>query len=465
MVKVISALLLLFGLSFKAFSQLNDLEAKGSGYHSFFLEGGINSQIEENCPIWSADGKSLWLVRNDALKTQGFDIYLTHWVNDSLFTTPKKLGKPLNNAGDNAVMAVTDSQGLFLLNSYLGSREMLPGLSFVNKDSLGWTRPIPLQISDFNPDSKAAIGYFKWGKKLLISYRDSLSKHHHIYWSHSLHERDSVWSAPQKIEGWPNFKGSSFSPSLSVDGKRLYFSTGDLPNFGGVDIYFCERLDEQGLQWSEPKNLGSKVNTSGFDAYWAQSPFRKCAVFVSDGGRLSSQTDLFGVDTSICKWALTLAQVDELVKVKANFASSKPSSEEKTIEGENLSEVEEAFPTDLSAYQERFRWSVYFGFDSDSIIKKFERKIKDAIQEWERDTLQLILIEGHTDSIGSRAYALNLSERRAKSVLKKLNAAGIGPTKTAIEAHGMRYPKRGGNSEKDRAQNRRADLILLRKMY
>ncbi|MEM6725588.1 MAG: carboxypeptidase regulatory-like domain-containing protein, partial [Bacteroidota bacterium] len=53
---------------------------------------------------------------------------------------------------------------------------------------------------------------------------------------------------------------STSYPFLSADGKKLYFAS-DIPGgFGGFDLYESTRI---GNNWSEPRNLGSRVNTSG----------------------------------------------------------------------------------------------------------------------------------------------------------------------------------------------------------
>ena len=53
-------------------------------------------------------------------------------------------------------------------------------------------------------------------------------------------------------------------PSISADGRFLYFAS-DMPGGqGGSDIWFSESVNGD---WSTPVNLGSKVNSSGTDNY------------------------------------------------------------------------------------------------------------------------------------------------------------------------------------------------------
>lgn len=53
-------------------------------------------------------------------------------------------------------------------------------------------------------------------------------------------------------------------PSLSADGKKLFFAS-DMPGgYGGMDLYVCNRDSNA---WSKPKNLGNKINTSGNELF------------------------------------------------------------------------------------------------------------------------------------------------------------------------------------------------------
>lgn len=53
-------------------------------------------------------------------------------------------------------------------------------------------------------------------------------------------------------------------PTISADGRTMYFASDRPGGEGGVDIWMCRNL---GNQWSEPENLGPKVNTSGDEMY------------------------------------------------------------------------------------------------------------------------------------------------------------------------------------------------------
>ncbi len=75
-----------------------------------------------------------------------------------------------------------------------------------------------------------------------------------------------IFSAEKNGDDWNNitllpFNSEEFScghPSITPDGKRLYFVSNRPGGFGGTDIYYSDRTE---TGWAEPVNLGEKINT------------------------------------------------------------------------------------------------------------------------------------------------------------------------------------------------------------
>jgi len=72
-----------------------------------------------------------------------------------------------------------------------------------------------------------------------------------------------------------------------------------------------------------------------------------------------------------------------------------------------------------------------------------------------------VLIEGHTDSVGSDEYNLALSRQRADSVKEKLVADGVDGSRITTVGYGKKYPVAGNETKAGKAQNRRVDVIIL----
>jgi len=77
-----------------------------------------------------------------------------------------------------------------------------------------------------------------------------------------------------------------------------------------------------------------------------------------------------------------------------------------------------------------------------------------------------IIVEGHTDSIGSEAYNQALSEQRASSVVRELSFDGVSQARLTKRGYGERYPVApntsadGSDNPSGRAKNRRVEVII-----
>jgi outer membrane protein OmpA-like peptidoglycan-associated protein len=108
--------------------------------------------------------------------------------------------------------------------------------------------------------------------------------------------------------------------------------------------------------------------------------------------------------------------------------------------------------------------------DSKSIRFDFD---KSDIKAEYRDTLNRIAgilmtlkgyginVYGYTDDVGTQAYNLQLSQRRAGAVRDFLVHAGISPTMMSAKGFGKSDPRVPGDSEQARAANRRVEIGIV----
>jgi outer membrane protein OmpA-like peptidoglycan-associated protein len=71
-----------------------------------------------------------------------------------------------------------------------------------------------------------------------------------------------------------------------------------------------------------------------------------------------------------------------------------------------------------------------------------------------------VMIEGHTDSVGSTSSNLVLSDRRASAVKMALADKGISSDRISTRGYGEAYPVAGNHSAAERQLNRRVEVIL-----
>jgi len=71
-----------------------------------------------------------------------------------------------------------------------------------------------------------------------------------------------------------------------------------------------------------------------------------------------------------------------------------------------------------------------------------------------------VLIEGHTDNVGSNSTHQGLSDRRAYAVRTALNDMGIRSDRIRTCAYADAYPFAGNDTTAGRQLNRRVEIIL-----
>nr|WP_312213083.1 OmpA family protein [Clostridioides sp.] len=114
--------------------------------------------------------------------------------------------------------------------------------------------------------------------------------------------------------------------------------------------------------------------------------------------------------------------------VKQDLAQNINASVEETLNNDNI-----PVKVDKDSGQVTFGESTMFDIDSDELkpeakemLKKFVPKYVETVYKDYGNNISKIVVEGHTDDIGSYLYNLDLSQRRAYSVTKFMVSDEIG---------------------------------------
>ncbi len=104
---------------------------------------------------------------------------------------------------------------------------------------------------------------------------------------------------------------------------------------------------------------------------------------------------------------------------------------------------------------------VKFEFDSDRLTaqaREILNEVADTLQAYPSLDVEL---EGHTDSIGTDAYNLGLSERRANSVKIYLGGRGVATRRMTPVGYGESRPIDSNDTDAGRENNRRVELKVV----
>ncbi len=292
------------------------------------------------------------------------------------------------------------------------------------------------------------------------------------------------WGPPKNLGPVVNSPLMEDCPQLTSDGKTLYFSSQGHNSLGGFDFYYSEK--GKGRSWSLPVNLGYPINTTDDDLFIAP-------VGAGDTLLYSHYQDVSPVKKSIYQIILhtvepptliTLHGTTRLQDSKIHSESAVTVSVVDTLSGDTIKtvlpepetgkyQVEVApgnytlvfqsegyepqehqlmvgksftvqdialstrlVPRQVASGEYLAIDNIYFDFDDYSILESEKMKLeKLAAIMYQYPQLEFELT-GHTDTVGSRAYNIQLSQRRANAVAQYLFRKGINPIRLITKGLG-----------------------------
>lgn len=105
---------------------------------------------------------------------------------------------------------------------------------------------------------------------------------------------------------------------------------------------------------------------------------------------------------------------------------------------------------------------VLYDFDSAEIKSEAFPILDEAVLILKKNPEVKVEIDGHTDNTGSAAYNMNLSERRAKSVMKYFVDRDVEAERLTTKGFGLTKPAASNDTKEGRAKNRRVELTPVK---
>lgn len=110
--------------------------------------------------------------------------------------------------------------------------------------------------------------------------------------------------------------------------------------------------------------------------------------------------------------------------------------------------------------QVTFESGLLFDFDSDLVKPEARANLRNLAASLHKYPGSELLIVGHTDSDGSDAYNLRLSDRRAAAAVAYLASQGVDRERLSARGLGETEPVASNGTEAGRAQNRRVEVAI-----
>lgn len=122
-------------------------------------------------------------------------------------------------------------------------------------------------------------------------------------------------------------------------------------------------------------------------------------------------------------------------------------------------------PLELEEYEQIKLDAILFGYDMDVLTDSTKAQLNEIFRLLSKNKYMHMEISGHTDIMGSDEYNLDLSKRRAQTVIKYLEEKGVTPSRLQIKFFGKAKPVADNTTEEGRAQNRRVEFRVVEKKF
>ncbi|WP_299757317.1 OmpA family protein [uncultured Pontibacter sp.] len=207
---------------------------------------------------------------------------------------PEQLPGTLNKFGLQYFPYTTADQRYFIYTARVSGRPDHDENIYVSqyKDQQ-WQTPVSISENINTPANEGAATISGDGKTLVFTScnRPDSQGDCDLYISF---RTGSEWSKPQNMGKTVNSKAWDSQPSLSADGRTLYFTSTRGDGVGKEDIWVTNRNDDG--SWVKPVNMGRDINTTGRDMAPSIHMSGSTLYFVSDGHIGMGGLDVFKSD-------------------------------------------------------------------------------------------------------------------------------------------------------------------------
>jgi len=225
----------------------------------------VNSSRMEYAASVSADGRTLYFCSNRPGGSGGNDLWIsTRATIDEPWGEAVNLGAMVNSSNPDGYPSIS-ADGLTLYFSAY-NRSGGRGLNDIWMTARATTDdPWEKAVNIGSPVNSSGQEFTQCisadGLSLYFASNRSGGSGEMDLWLTTRATIADDWSTPMNLGFIVNSSSYEFAPSISADGNTLFFDSGRSGGFGNSDIWMTRRNMADG-DWTTPVNLGNAINTS-----------------------------------------------------------------------------------------------------------------------------------------------------------------------------------------------------------
>jgi OmpA-OmpF porin, OOP family len=223
------------------------------------LSDTVNCFAMQYFPVLTADQQSLIFTRRlGSGSGEDEDIVISEKNDEGKWGIPKSISKNINTSLNEGTCAISANGRKLIFTSCVG-RDGLGSCDLYESNRIGneWTPPKNLGSNINSTDWESQPSLSADGRVLyFISDRNGGVGRRDL-WISVVDDKGS-WGKAKNAGKEINTVYDEISPFIHVNNSTLYFASNGLTGFGGYDIYYCERSSNG--KWSQPINMGAPIN-------------------------------------------------------------------------------------------------------------------------------------------------------------------------------------------------------------
>jgi len=263
------------------------------------------------------------------------------------------------------------------------------------------------------------------------------------------------WNSPENLGSVINTSYNEETPFLTEDGSMMFFSSQGHTNMGGYDIFVSERLPDG--SWSAPENVGYPVNGPDDETFYVPVNNGKGALFAMAGREGNEQVGLYNLKYIPDQPSELLADVS-----MSPMMQREKTPKELVMETEAGSEVHGAKAGEYLIVK-----NIMFDFDKYNLDDKGKKDVERLYTIMKQYPELSVEVVGHSDAMGTEVYNLELSMKRANTVVNFLAGKGIDKSRFISKGVGeeqslaINQNPDGTDNPEGRKYNRNVEIRLI----
>lgn len=222
------------------------------------LPAPLNEFQLQYFPVLTADGKQILFTKRDGTgNNDKEDIFMAFVSPEGNWSKPQSIAQTINSSYNEGTCSVTADGNILIYTSCdAPDSEGSCDLYIAYKVNGMWQRPRNMgkNVNSRSWDSQPSLSAD--GRVLFFSSNRKGGFGGNDIW-YSVMQNDAIWSEAKNLGNVVNTAKDEISPFMFFNNEILFFSSDGHPGFGGMDIQLSKVVDGE---FTKPQNLGLPIN-------------------------------------------------------------------------------------------------------------------------------------------------------------------------------------------------------------